>query len=61
MFVAKGETRAPLTPAKAAPQKADSSLLGLAAQLRPLDDVFGMVRDKNIVLFGEAMHGTQEF
>lgn len=61
MFVAKGETRAPLTPAKAAPQKADSSLLGLAAQLRPLDDVFGMVRDKNIVLFGEATHGTQEF
>ncbi len=58
------EARLPAAPkAKPAakPAPSEGALLGLSPLLRPLDAVFDMVRDKTVVLFGEASHGTQEF
>ena len=45
----------------ASTQAQQPALAGLAPLLRPVEDVFALVRDARVCLFGEASHGTQEF
>jgi erythromycin esterase-like protein len=39
----------------------DTILDGLSPQLQQTQDVYHMVRDRSVVLIGEASHGTEEF